>query len=464
MNQSVTHVVILAAGQGTRMKSHLPKVLHAIAGRPMLEHVLDAAAAVAPATVTVVVGHGGATVKQRLAGRANITFAVQEPQLGTAHALQQAEPVLAGKTGTVILLSGDVPLLKGRTLEKLLQTHVAGGAAATVVTASVERPYGYGRIVRVDGQIARIVEERDASPAERQIREINSGIYAFDLPPLFDALRGIASQNAQGEFYLTDLIGIYRRRKLPVETLLVDDPEEIRGINSRTELAEVGRLVRQHKNEELMAAGVTLVDPATTYIDPRAEIGSDTVIHPGVVIEGSTRIGRACEIQAHVRITDCEIGDHVNINSFCVFVESRIANGASLGPFAHLRPASVVGEGAKVGNFVELKKTSLGAGSKVNHLAYIGDATIGEKVNVGAGTITCNYDGEKKYQTIIEDGAFIGSDSQLVAPVKVGKNAYVAAGSSITQDVPDGALGIARARQNNVEGWVERKKAVPQKG
>jgi len=464
MNQSVTHVVILAAGQGTRMKSQLPKVLHAIAGRPMLEHVLDAAATVAPATVTVIVGHGGASVRQRLAGRAGITFAVQEPQLGTAHALQQAEPVLAGKTGTVILLSGDVPLLKGRTLARLLQTHREASAAATVVTASVERPYGYGRIVRVDGQIARIVEERDASPAERQIREINSGIYAFDLPPLFEALRSIASQNAQGEFYLTDLVGIYRRRKLPVETVLVDDPEEIRGINSRTELAEVGTLVRQHKNEELMAAGVTLVDPATTYIDPRAEIGTDTVIHPGVVIEGSTRIGRACEIQAHVRITDCEIGDHVNINSFCVFVESRIANGATLGPFVHLRPASAVGEGAKIGNFVELKKTSLGAGSKVNHLSYIGDATIGEKVNVGAGTITCNYDGEKKYQTIIEDGAFIGSDSQLVAPVKIGKNAYVAAGSSITQDVPDGALGIARARQNNVEGWVERKKIVTQKG
>ena len=464
MNHSVTHVVILAAGQGTRMKSQLPKVLHPVAGRPMLEHVLDAAATVAPATVTVIVGHAGATVRQRLAGRTDLTFAVQEPQLGTAHALQQAEPILTGKSGTVILLSGDVPLLTGRTLERLLKAHSSATAAATVVTALVERPYGYGRVVRVDGQIARIVEERDASPAERQIREINSGIYAFDLPPLFDALRGIASQNAQGEFYLTDLVSIYRRRKLPVETLVVDDPQEIRGINSRTELAEVGTLVRQKKNEELMAAGVTLVDPATTYIDPRAEIGADTVIHPGVVIEGPTRIGRACEIQAHVRIADAQIGDHVNVNSFCVIVESTIASGASVGPFAHLRPATAVGEGAKVGNFVELKKTSLGAGSKVSHLSYLGDATVGDRVNVGAGTITCNYDGEKKHQTIIEDGAFIGSDSQLVAPVKVGKGAYVAAGSSITQDVPDGALGIARARQNNVEGWAERKKTVSHKG
>src|ERR1043165_9205618 len=429
------HVVVLAAGQGTRMKSKLPKVLHPLSGRPLIEHVLRTADAISPATVTVIVGHGGDAVRERVGNRPIVDFAVQEPQLGTAHALQQAESRLAGKQGMVILLSGDVPLLTADTLRGLVETHQRAKAAATVVTAEVERPYGYGRIVRTRGRIAKIVEERDASPEVRQIREINSGIYAFDLPPLFDALRGIASQNAQGEFYLTDLVGIYRRRKLPVETFLVDVPEEIRGINSRTELAEVGTLVRQKKNEELMAAGVTLVDPATTFIDPRAEIGGDTVIHPGVVIEGPTRIGRACEIQAHVRIADAEIGDHVNINSFCVIVESSIASGASVG-----------------------------AGSKVNHLSYLGDATIGDHVNVGAGTITCNYDGEKKHQTVIEDGAFIGSDSQLVAPVKVGKGAYVAAGSSITQDVPDGALGIARARQNNIEGWVERKKAVPQKG
>jgi bifunctional UDP-N-acetylglucosamine pyrophosphorylase/glucosamine-1-phosphate N-acetyltransferase len=434
MNLPVTHVVILAAGQGTRMKSQLPKVLHPVAGRPMVEHVLDTAAAVAPATVTVVVGHAGEIVRSRLSRHTGLQFAVQEPQLGTAHALQQAESLLAGKNGTVILLSGDVPMLTGRTLQRLVATHTAANAAATVVTASVERPYGYGRIVRVDGQIARIVEERDASPAERQIREINSGIYAFDLAPLFEALRSIASQNAQGEFYLTDLVGIYRRRKLPVETLVIDNPKEIRGVNSRTELAEVSRLVRQTKNEELMAAGVTIVDPATTYIDPRADIGADTVI------------------------------DRVTINSFCVIVESEIADGAAVGPFAHLRPASQVGEGAKVGNFVELKKTVLGARSKVSHLAYIGDAIVGPDVNIGAGTITCNYDGEKKHQTVIEEGAFIGSDSQLVAPVRIGKGAYVAAGSSITQDVPGGALGIARARQANVEGWAERKKAVPQKG
>jgi bifunctional UDP-N-acetylglucosamine pyrophosphorylase / glucosamine-1-phosphate N-acetyltransferase len=457
------HVVILAAGQGTRMKSRLPKVLHPIAGRPMIEHVLRAAESVAPATITLIVGHRADVVRQRLKGWSNLEFALQEPQLGTAHALQQAEPVLAGRTGTVVLLSGDVPLLRPDALGRLVATHQGAGAAATVMTANVERPYGYGRIVRTGGRIARIVEERDASPTERQIREINSGIYAFDLAPLFDALRGIASQNAQGEFYLTDLIAIYRRRKLPVETLLNEHPHEIRGINSRTELAEVSRIVRQTKNEELMAAGVTIIDPATTYIDPDVQVGPDTVIHPGVLLEGQTRIGAACELHAQVRIVDSEIGDQVTVNNFCLIVGAQVATGAQVGPFAHLRPETRVGEKAKIGNFVELKKTTLGPGSKANHLSYLGDATIGANVNVGAGTITCNYDGERKHPTVIEDGAFIGSDTQLIAPVRVGKGAYVGAGSSITEDVPAGALGIARGRQSNVQGWVERKKAAAAK-
>jgi bifunctional UDP-N-acetylglucosamine pyrophosphorylase/glucosamine-1-phosphate N-acetyltransferase len=445
------------------MKSRLPKVLHPVAGRAMVEHVLRTAESLSPATITLIVGHRADLVRERLAGRPGLQFALQEPQLGTAHALQQAEAALAGRTGTVILLSGDVPLLRPATLEQLVGTHQEAGAAATVVTAIVERPYGYGRIVRTDGRIARIVEERDASPAERQIREINSGIYAFDLAPLFDALRGIASQNAQGEFYLTDLVAIYRRRRLPVETLTIERPHEIRGINSRTELAEVSRIVRQTKNEELMAAGVTIIDPATTYIDPDVQVGPDTVIHPGVLLEGQTRIGAACEIQAHVRIVDSEIGDQVTVNNFCLIVGAQVANGAQVGPFAHLRPETRVGEKARIGNFVELKKTTMGAGSKANHLSYLGDATIGANVNVGAGTITCNYDGERKHPTTIEDGAFIGSDSQLIAPVRVGKGAYVAAGSSITEDVPAGALGIARGRQSNIEGWVERKKAAAAK-
>ena len=463
MTAPETHVAILAAGQGTRMKSTLPKVLHTISGRPLIEHVLRTAEAISPATVTVVVGHKAEAVQTRLSGYPRLQFVVQEPQLGTAHALRQTEAVLAERTGTLVLLSGDVPLLTADTLRRLVEAHRGAAAAATVVTATVERPYGYGRIVRTDGRIARIVEERDASPSERQIHEINSGIYAFDLAPLFEALRSIASQNAQGEYYLTDLIAIYRRRKLPVETLLIDNSQEIRGINSRTELADVSRLVRQQKNEELMAAGVTLIDPATTYIDPDVEVGADTVIHPGVILEGQTKIGRACEIQAHVRIADSVLGDNVSVNSFCLIVGAQVASSAAVGPFAHLRAGTVVGEKAKIGNFVELKKTILGPGSKANHLSYLGDARIGANVNVGAGTITCNYDGEKKMETVIEDGAFIGSDSQLIAPVVVGKGAYVAAGSSITRDVPPGALGIARGQQANVEGWVERRKGAPQK-
>jgi bifunctional UDP-N-acetylglucosamine pyrophosphorylase/glucosamine-1-phosphate N-acetyltransferase len=318
-------------------------------------------------------------------------------------------------------------------------------------------------VVRTGGRIVRIVEERDASPAERQIREINSGIYAFDLDPLFEALRGIASQNAQGEYYLTDLVAIYRRRKRPVETFTVANPDEIRGINSRTELAEVSRIVRQSKNEELMAAGVTLVDPATTYIDPNAEIGADTVIHPGVIIEGHTRVGNACEIQAHVRIVDSTIGSHVAINSFSLISGASVADGAAIGPFAHLRPESVVAEKARVGNFVELKKTTLGPGSKANHHAYLGDATIGANVNIGAGTIICNYDGQAKHQTSIEDGAFIGSDTQLIAPVTVGRGAYVGTGTTVRENVPAGSLAVSAGKQRNIDGWVARKRGAAAK-
>jgi bifunctional UDP-N-acetylglucosamine pyrophosphorylase / glucosamine-1-phosphate N-acetyltransferase len=454
-----THVVVLAAGQGTRMKSGLPKVLHDLAGRALLDHVLKTAASLAPTTITIVIGHKAENVRDHVTGMKGTSTVVQEPQLGTAHALQQTEATLAGRSGTLVLLSGDVPLLRAETLQRLVETHRGANAAATVVTATVERPYGYGRILRgADGRIRRIVEERDASPKERQIREINGGIYAFDLAPLFDSLRRIASKNAQGEFYLTDLVAIYRRRRLPVETLMVANADEIRGINSRTELAEVSRIVRQNKNEELMAAGVTLVDPATTYIDSDVEIGPDTVIHPGVTIQGQTRIGAACEIQGHVRIVDSTIGAHVSVNSFCVIVGAAVADGAAIGPFAHLRPESVVGEKAKVGNFVELKKTTLGAGSKANHLAYLGDATIGTNVNIGAGTIVCNYDGRQKQQTTIEDGAFIGSDTQLIAPVTVGRGAYVGTGTTVRESVPSGALAVSAGKQRNIEGWVERKR------
>ena len=454
-------IIILAAGQGKRMRSKLPKILHPLAGRPLLAHVLDTARALAPRKIVVVHGNGAEQVRAAFAD-AQVEWALQAEQLGTGHAVQQALPAIS-LDAEVLILYADVPLVRPATLKRLLE---AGRDGLAVMTAELGDPTGYGRIVRVgkDDRVARIVEHRDASPEELEIDEINTGIFCFRRSLLAPALRMVQADNAQGEFYLTDVVEVLAEAGHRVVSVVASDRDETHGINDRAQLAHAEDELRRRTNARWLAQGVTMVDPATTYIDPRAEIGADTVIHPGVVVEGPTRIGRACEIQAHVRITDAEIGDHVNINSFCVIVESRIENGASVGPFAHLRPASVVGERAKIGNFVELKKTSLGAGSKVSHLSYLGDATVGEHVNVGAGTITCNYDGEKKHQTIIEDGAFIGSDSQLVAPVRVGKGAYVAAGSSITQDVPDGSLGIARARQANVEGWVERKKTVSHKG
>ena len=449
------HVVVLAAGKGTRMRSTVAKVLHSAAGFPLINHILRTADSLHPQSVTVVVGHQAEQVKDAIGKRLGLGFASQEPQLGTGHALLQTEALLSGARGTLVMLSGDVPLLRADTLARLVKTHQEQSAAATVLTAAVENPDGYGRIVRDDGRIAAIVEHKDASPAERAIAEINSGVYAFDLEPLFGALRSIGSANAQGEYYLPDLVRIYRARGLPVETVTLEDRDEIRGVNSRKELAAVATILRARKNDELMAAGVTLVDPSSAYIDPDVTIGPDTIIHPGVFLEGTTRIGSGCEIHSGVRIVNSTVEDGAIINNFCVIFHSYVASGAQLGPFAHLRPQSHVSEGAKVGNFVELKKTVLGRGSKASHLAYLGDATIGEKVNIGAGTITCNYDGTAKHQTVIEDGAFIGSDSQLIAPVRIGRDAYVGAGSSITEDVPAESLAIARGRQVNKEGWVK---------
>ena len=452
------HVVILAGGRGTRMKSSLPKVLHRVAGRPMLDYVLRTAARLSPRTMTVVVGYLAESVRRALSDTLHVQFVVQEPQVGTGHALLQTAPVLEHLAGTMLLLSGDVPLLREDTLERLIQTHESSRAAATVLAAHVQRPYGYGRIVRADGRISKIVEEGDASPAERQIREVNTGIYVFDLGPLFPALRSLGTQNAQGEYYLPDLVRIYRRQQRAVETVTLQRADEVRGINSRTELAEVNRIVRQNKNEELMAAGVTIEDPATTYVDPDVRVGPDTVIHPGVHLEGRTRVGAACEIHAGVRIIDSVLEDRVTIKNFCVIQQSRIASGATVGPFAHFRPETEIRENASVGNFVELKKTVLGPGSKANHLTYLGDATIGSNVNIGAGTITCNYDGVQKHPTVIENGAFIGSDTQLIAPVTVGRNAYVGSGTTVREDVPPGALAVSAGKQRNIDGWVEGRK------
>jgi bifunctional UDP-N-acetylglucosamine pyrophosphorylase/glucosamine-1-phosphate N-acetyltransferase len=440
------------------MKSEVPKVLHRISGRALIERVIETAAKIQPDSITIVVGHGADQVRAALAGKP-VQFALQEQQLGTGHALLQTRRFLEGKTGTVVLLSGDVPLLRVESLNAMLQEHLAAGAAATVMTAQLPRPYGYGRIVRSNGRIAKIVEERDATTAQRAITEINSGIYAFDLAPLFQALDAIGQANSQGEYYLPDLIAIYRKQKKPLATFTVTNPDEIKGINSRTELAEVNTMVRQQKNEELMAAGVTLIDPATTYVDADVVVGADTVIYPCVFLEGSTKIGAACEIHAGSRIVNATIGDRVTVRNHTVITDSTVEAGAKLGPFAHIRPDSHIGADAHVGNFVELKKTTMGTGAKANHLAYLGDAKIGDVTNIGAGTITCNYDGEKKHQTVIGSRVFVGSNSTLVAPLTLADGSYIAAGSAVTSDVPSGALAIGRARQENKDGWVERRKA-----
>ncbi|MGE5244222.1 MAG: bifunctional UDP-N-acetylglucosamine diphosphorylase/glucosamine-1-phosphate N-acetyltransferase GlmU [Betaproteobacteria bacterium] len=452
------HVVILAAGKGTRMNSALPKVLHRAAGTPLIDYALTAAATLQPSSTTIVVGHQASALRSELEGRGGLTFVVQEPQLGTAHALMCTEPVLRGAHGTLVMLSGDVPLLSADTLKTLVHRHTATRAAATVVTAIVPEPHGYGRIVRSGERIARIVEERDASPAERAICEINSGIYAFALEGLFDALRAIAAENAQGEYYLPDLVAIYRKRGLDVETISVADPNEIRGVNSRAELAEVSAIVRTQRNAALMAAGVTLEDPATTYVGGDVEVGRDTIIHPGVTLEGRTVVGAGCEIRSGVRIVDSRLGDRVTVLDHSLIVASEVGADARIGPFAHFRGQVTLADGSRVGNFVELKNTTLGAGSKAMHLAYLGDATIGSRVNIGAGTITCNYDGTKKNPTVIEDGAFIGSDSQLVAPVTVGAGAYVGSGATIRDNVPAGALAVSAGKQRNIEGWAEERK------
>ena len=443
---------MLAAGKGTRMRSSRPKVLHRLAGCPLAEHVLRAADPLGAASTTLVVGHQGETVERELgAVRGGLSFVRQEPQLGTAHAVLQAEPVLRGRRGTLIVLMGDAPLVSSRTTHALAETHERTGAAATVLTATIARPYGYGRIVRRGGQLAEVVEEADATPEQRALREVNSGIYAFDLAPLFAALRAVPEAGPKRERYLPGILRRYRDEGLTVETV-VAAADEIRGINSRHELAEAGSLMRHRKNEEMMAAGVTIIDPATAYVDVDVEVGPDTVIHPGVILEGRTSIGARCELHAGVRIANSVIGDDVTVNDHSVIIDAEVAAGARIGPFAHIRPGSNVGEKARVGNFVEIKKATLGAGSKAGHLSYVGDAAVGAGANIGAGTITCNFDGSVKHRTTIEEDVFIGSGTQLVAPVTVERGAYVAAGSCITEDVPADALAVARGRQVNKAG------------
>lgn len=446
--------VILAAGKGTRMKSDLPKVLHHICGQPMLGHVLNTVAGAGVTRTVVVAGFGFKQVADFVGNNARVVL--QEEQLGTAHALLQAGGELSDFPGDLLVVCGDTPLLRANTLARLAQTHSATGAAATLLTAGMDDPTGYGRVLRTsDGSVSRIVEQKDATPEELKVKEINTGVYCFKGPGLFEALKEISPANAQGEYYLTDIIQIFVRKGLLVQAVLLEDHREVQGINDRIQLAQGEGILRRRVLEELMAGGVTVMDPNSTYVDRGVRVGPDSILFPFTFLQGDTDIGSGCTIGPGTNITDCSIGNEVEIQ-YSVVTGSSIGHSTVVGPYAYIRPGTVIGDHAKVGDFVEIKKSTVGNGSKIPHLSYVGDAVIGEKVNVGAGTITCNYDGKNKYQTILEDGAFIGSNTNLVAPVRVGPNAVVAAGSTITRDVPAEALGVARERQTNVADWAKR--------
>ena len=448
--------VILAAGKGTRMKSSLPKVLHKAGGKAMLAHVLTAAKEAGARRNIVVVGFGGEAVEAALKGEAE--FVTQAEQLGTGHAVLQAEPLLGGTQGTVLVLCGDTPLLTGKLLEKLVREHAAAGAKATVLTAVMPDATGYGRVLRsADGMVERIVEHKDATAEERAVREVNSGIYCFEAPDLFAALHEVGNDNAQGEYYLPDVLEILKKKGEKIFAVAADDYEETLGVNSRAQLAASEKILRRRKNEALMADGVTLMDPDTTYVDADVRVGRDTVLYPGTWLEGATVVGEGCEIGPSARFQDVKVGAHVTAH-FCYAHECEIADGVTLGPYVHIRPATKLAAGVKIGNFVEVKNSVVGEGTKLPHLSYIGDADIGAGVNMGCGTITVNYDGKKKFRTEVGDNAFVGCNSNLVAPVRVGAGAYIGAGSTITKEVPEGDLAIARAHQKNITGWADKRK------
>ncbi len=461
-------IAILAAGKGTRLKSNHPKVLHEIAGKPLLAHVVTAASEVVPRQdIFAIIGHEAERVREALAA-AGINFVEQLEQCGTGHAIMVAQGALQGFEH-VLVLSGDVPLIRPETIERVRDFHIAHGAAMTILTAEPDDPTGYGRVFRktVRGketdEVARIVEQKSLRGEEAQRREINSGIYAFAIQPLFAHIQKLTANNSQRELYLTDMAALLSEAGKKVVALRAPDSSEVLGVNTRIELAELDANLRDKKARELMLAGTTIFRPETCDIDADVEIGTDTVIEPFVQLIGATKIGADCRIRSYSVITNCQIGDRVLIRPGCILEDSVVRHGAQLGPYSHLRPGSDVGEGAHVGNFVETKKARLGKGSKANHLTYLGDAEIGEGVNIGAGTITCNYDGVSKHQTVIEDGAFVGSDATLVAPVRVGKGAYIGAASCITEDVPADALAVGRGRQVTKEGWARERRAKIQK-
>ena len=456
MNENL-EVIILAAGLGTRMKSGKIKILHEAAGRPIIDYVLDLASDLSPNPPVMVIGYQREAVQKAVGTRAR--YAVQEQQLGTGHAVLQCAPQVDA-TRRVMVLSGDVPLTRIETLRRLLDEHERSGNALTLLTMEPADPGMYGRIVRDKdtGAVQRIVEVKDATDEEKQIGEVNAGIYVFNGEHLFENLRNLKPENAQKEYYLTDLLAVIRDGGHRVGAVLAPDPTEALGVNSRAELAQVEAEIQRRVVQRLMTEGVTFRNPATVVIDSTVTIGPDTVVFPFVTLEGSTRIGEGCVIDPGVHLNNVTVGDDVHVKTGTVAEDAIIEDQATVGPYAHLRPGTKLGRSVKVGNFVETKKAVFGEGAKASHLSYIGDAEIGAGVNIGAGTITCNYDGVNKHKTIIEDGAFIGSDSQLVAPVTIGRGAYVGAGSTITKDVPPDALALSRTPQRVVAGWATRKK------
>jgi bifunctional UDP-N-acetylglucosamine pyrophosphorylase/glucosamine-1-phosphate N-acetyltransferase len=447
--------VILAAGKGVRMRSHMPKVVHHVAGIPMIKHVVNAVGQAGIEKIILVVGQQHQQIKDLFTDR-HLHYAVQAEQLGTGHALLQARSQVENDD-MVLVVAGDTPLLQANTLRELIAHHQNNQAMATVLSTIINEPFGYGRVVRNEnGHFERIVEEKDAGLDEKKICEINSGMYCLQVKEAFSALQQLGSSNAQGEYYLTDILEILKNKGHKVEVFLTQARDDIYGINNREQLAEAEKIMRKRKNKELMMAGVTIIAPETTFIDQEVMIGMDTIIYPFSIIEGKTIIGESCLIGPSSHINDSLVGNHVVIENSRV-KEAHIGDECNIGPFAYLRPGAVLHKGVKVGDFVEIKKSVIGTGSKVPHLSYVGDAEIGSDVNVGAGTITCNYDGKNKWPTILEDGVFIGSNTNLVAPVRIGKNAITGAGSTITRDVPADTLAVERASQKHVEGYKNKK-------
>jgi bifunctional UDP-N-acetylglucosamine pyrophosphorylase/glucosamine-1-phosphate N-acetyltransferase len=448
-----TVAVILAAGKGTRMKSRLPKAAHRVCGKPMARYPVEAAREAGAERVVVVVGHEADAVRSAVGD--DVEYVLQSEQRGTGHAVMQADAALR-EADDVLVLNGDLTLITAEDLSTLLERHRATGAAATILTAELDDPASYGRVVRrPDQSVARLVERRDASPAELAVREINVGLYAFRGPELRDRLRRLRPDNDQGEYYLTDVIGLLVADGCRVEAVAAADPRSALGINDRVELAEAAAILRQRILRRLMLSGVTIIDPDTTYVDAEVEVGQDSVIHPMTTLQGRTVIGAECQIGPSARIVDCALADRVTVHA-SVLVESIVGEGSRIGPFANLRAGCRLGREVKVGDFVELKNAVLEDRVSAGHITYLGDVTVGERTNVGAGTVTCNYDGRKKHRTVIGKGTFIGTHATLVAPLTIGEGAYVAAHSVVTEDVPADAMAIARSRQTTKEGWAAR--------